>query len=87
MLGRRGGAIPKDEPFLGRPIWWGCRYEKGPGNQKKTKLAWGEEGAQLTPGGKTKGTKERWQALKPKLQKESQDLYILLEERVKQFPR
>lgn len=68
MLGRRGGATPKDEPYLGRQISWGCRFGKSPGNRKTAKLACGEEEAQLIPGGKTKGSKERRKGLKPNLQ-------------------
>lgn len=67
MLGRRGGATPKAKPYLGRQIWWGCRFGKGPENQKKAKPAWGE-GVQLTLGGKTKRSKGWKQGLKPNVQ-------------------
>lgn len=55
---------------MGRQIWWGCHFGKGPGNQKTAKLACGEEGTQLTPGGKTNASKEKRQGLKPNLQSE-----------------
>lgn len=49
------GAEPpgKDEPYLSAQIWCGYPFGRGPGNQKRVKLAYGE-GVPRTLSGKTK---------------------------------
>lgn len=86
---RREGAEPprKDEPYLGRQVWWGCRSGTGPRHRKRAELACGEGGAQLTPGGKTNGSEERGQGLKTKPAELAKAWLFCRRKRVNRFPR